>query len=180
MDDVRLAPFVKCPGCGGWIATPRAASPALKEENAFGDQPVFELRDSKGGGRLVLARREMAGTTSRGRPGSPVYDFALKFSDRINATAGLRTDIGRPLLRFLEDLAAIEGDWSEERSLRDADRQFSITCCDCYQGEVRFEVSLAAEFQDPAWTVELALCVKQGDLPEIVAKLRKFLAASVP
>jgi hypothetical protein len=59
---------------------------------------------------------------------APAYGFALKFSDRTNATAGLQADISRPLVLFLEELVAIEGDWNEERSLRDADRGTRDMC----------------------------------------------------
>jgi hypothetical protein len=180
MSYVRLEPFVKCLGCGTWIAVPPASEPRESPEpdNAPGSNLTFELRDNKGGGRMVLTRRDLGRATPDGRPHALAYAITLEFPGQINATAALATDVSRPLLRFFEDLATLDGDWSEERRLRDGDRQFSITCWSCYRGEICFEVSLGAEFQDPAWTVELSLQIRQADMGLIVEKLRRFFAAA--
>src|SRR5262245_13023223 len=125
MSNVKLEPFVKCPGCGTWIAVPPASAPRapLEPDNPSGREGAFELRDDKGGGRVVLSRRELDRTTPVRRPTAPLFDITLEFPGQINATAGLAGDVTGPLLRFFEDLAALEGDWSEERRLRDRDRQ---------------------------------------------------------
>jgi hypothetical protein len=127
---------------------------------------------------MMLAWRNLGRTNPDGSSAKPGLDITLEFPSQIKAAAGLVTDISQPLLRFFEELATLEGDWSEERRLRDPHRQFSITCFWCYKGEVGFDVSLAAEFQDPAWTVELNLWVKQADLPQTVEHLRCFLDAA--
>lgn len=175
-----MKPFVKCAGCGAWIAVApaREAGESFRPWTATHSEHTFALRDNKGGGRMILAWRDPGRVTPGGRLLTPAYDITLEFAGQINAAAGLRTDITGPLLRFFEDLAALEGDWNEERRLSDADRQFSITCLDCYRGEVRLDVSLAADSQDPAWTVELSLWVPQDGLPEIVANLRRFIASA--
>jgi hypothetical protein len=133
---VKLQPFVKCSGCGIWIAVPPADEPRepAEPDQTARSNSTFALRCHKGGGRMILAWRGLGDRTPDGRPGTPTCEITLEFPDQIKATAALATDIRGPLVRFFEDLASLDGDWSEERRLRDADRQFAITCASCFRG----------------------------------------------
>jgi hypothetical protein len=139
------------------------------------DRPTFELRDSEDGGWMTLTWRDWDPATTDGHPVEPVFAITLRSPGRINATAVLSTAIGKPLLRFFEELVSREVDWNQEWELRDRDRRFSISCWSPEQGEVRFNISLDAASQDPAWTVVLRLRVEQQELPRIVLDLRTFL-----
>ncbi len=81
-----------------------------------------------------------------------------------------------PLIRFIEEVASLEGGWEGERAFSQ-DEQFVITYLGCYRGEIAILVSLDSDRYEPIWTVRLRLCVAAAEWAQMVGRLRCFFAA---
>jgi hypothetical protein len=86
--------------------------------------------------------------------------------------------IGKPLLRFLEEVGSLSGDWNGEREFLNKQRNLRITCFCCRRGEIRTEISLDADSIDAFWTVQLRMYVAQSEWPNIVKQFREFFAVT--
>jgi hypothetical protein len=84
--------------------------------------------------------------------------------------------IGNPLLRFLEEVGSLPGDWNGAREFLNKHKNLRITCFCCRGGEIRTEISLDADSIDAFWTVQLRMNVAQSEWPTVVKQFRDFFS----
>jgi hypothetical protein len=115
---------------------------------------------------------------------SPLVRVGLHYGEELQVSARMLPGLGRSLIRFLENLASLEGAGpSEQRVFRSAEAEFGITSypASVCGGEatlwvIRCEFSLAADWHDQYWVVQLRLDLEFSQLPALVSQFRDFFA----
>jgi hypothetical protein len=139
---------------------------------------TVEIRDARRPARVTFTWEQPKGFRS------PVVRVGLSYGDELQVSARILPDLGRSLIRFLENLASLEGAGpSEQRVFGSAEAEFGITC---YPASVcgdeaalwliRCEFSLAADWHDQYWVVQLRLDLEFSQLPAVVSQCRAFFA----
>lgn len=112
-------------------------------------------------------------------------EMTLCFGDAFRVTTRIGDHkVGEALLRFLEEVGSLSGDWSGTREFVNVDRyygskNFAITCFWCHEGKIATEISLDADVLDPFWTIKLRrMKVDQSAWPAMVKQFRDFFAVS--
>ncbi len=95
------------------------------------------------------------------------------------ATTRVESSVAEPLLRFLEEIGSLAGDWDEKRSFQGPDEVFGIICFWCYGGRIHMEVSLDTDSHCPGWTVQMRMNINQSEWPKITQQFRDYCAGKV-
>ena len=110
---------------------------------------------------------------------APLICVGLQYADALNVSALILPGIRQPLLRFLENLASLDVEGSfEERTVRGVEREFELYCRPGSRGMIVCEVSLAADWEDQCWRVQVRLDLEASGLPGILAQFREFFDLS--
>jgi hypothetical protein len=108
----------------------------------------------------------------------PLMEVTLEFRNSIRATAIVENPrIADPLLRFLSEVGTLPDNWDGEKRFLSSDENLRISCCQCRRGMIYLDVSLDADREDPIWTVELRMEIRQSAWPEIIRQFRNYFAA---
>ena len=137
-----------------------------------------EIRDDRRPARVTFSWEQPKGFRS------PLVRVGLHYGDELRVSARILPGLGKSLIRFLENLASLEaaGTW-EQRVFRSSEAEFGITCypASVCGGEtavrvIRCEFSLASDWGDQYWVVQLRLDLEFSQLPALVSQLRDFFA----
>ena len=116
---------------------------------------------------------------------SPLLRVGFLCGEELEVSARVLPGLKKSLIRFLENLASleVEGTW-EKRVFQSAETEFGITCYPARvcggEGEimvVRCEFSLASDWDDQYWVVQLRLDIKFSELQSLVSQFRDFFAS---
>ena len=80
-----------------------------------------------------------------------------------------------PLIRYFEEIAALEEDWEGERVFQQHEC-LVLTCRGRYRGGFDLEISLDADMHDPRWSVQLRLFVPATEWNAMGDRLRAFFS----
>jgi hypothetical protein len=106
---------------------------------------------------------------------APLIRVGLQYAEEIEVSALILPGIRRPLLRFLENLASLAAEGTfEERTVRGVEREFELCCRPGSRGIIVCEVSLAADWEDQCWRVQVRVDLEASRLPHILAHFREF------
>jgi hypothetical protein len=117
--------------------------------------------------------------------GSPLVRVGLHYGDELGVSARILPGVQKSLIRFLENLASLEaeGAW-ERRVLQSSQGEFGITSYlarVCGEGGeirvVRCEFSLASDWADQYWVVQLRLDIEFSRLAALTGQFRAFFAS---
>jgi hypothetical protein len=141
---------------------------------------AIEIRDSRRPARVTFAWEQPEGFRS------PLVRVGLHYGDELRVSARILPGLRRSLVRFLENLASLEAAGTfEQRVFRSAETEFGITCYPasvCGGGAavwvVRCEFSLASDWDEQYWVVQLRLDLEFSQLPALVSEFRDFFAQS--
>jgi Family of unknown function (DUF6228) len=122
------------------------------------------------GSRVVFTRHWLG-------PDQPAEAVTLACSD-FEVTAHVASNIAAPLLRFLDEIGSLSGDWDGERTFKTVEENLVITCFWCSGGRIHMEVSLDANTYCPAWTVQLRMDVDQAAWGGIIEQFRDYFAVA--
>jgi hypothetical protein len=129
------------------------------------------LEDVRRPSRVTMAWERPAGFKS------PLIRVGLRYGQELNVSARILPGIRLPLLRFLENLTSLGAEGTfEERTVRGAEGEFELCCRPGSRGMIACEVSLAADWDDQCWRVQLRLDLETSRLPGIVAEFRQSFA----
>jgi hypothetical protein len=127
------------------------------------------LEDARRRSRVTFAWERPAGFKA------PLIRVGLQYAEELNVSALILPGVRRPLLRFLENLASLDAEGTfEERTVRGLEREFELYCRPGSRGMIVCEVSLAADWEDQCWRVQIRLDLEASRLPHILARFREF------
>jgi hypothetical protein len=137
-----------------------------------------EIQDNRRPARVTFCWEQPKGFAS------PLVRVRLHYGDELQVSARVLPGLGKSLIRFFENLASLEPEGTiEQRVFRSAETEFGITCYRasvCGSGTplwlIRCEFSLASDWDDQYWVVQLRLDLEFSQLPALVSQLRDFFA----
>jgi hypothetical protein len=138
-----------------------------------------EIRDSRRPARVTFSWEHLEGFRS------PLVRVGLHYGDELGVSARILPGVQKSLIRFLENLASLEaeGTW-ERRVLRSNEGEFGITSYLARVSDggreirvVRCEFSLASDWADQYWVVQLCLDIEFSRLASLAGQFRAFFAS---